>query len=81
MTHGYRYFDDTGRWLNEYFLWRLMAITLGGEVYSFGISFDGIRLDSFGFDTMALMVMLHHYLAGTFDYDFMVDYDLMTWIQ
>jgi hypothetical protein len=42
----------------------------------------------FGFDTMALMVMLHHYLAGTFglsicwfDYDFMVDYDLMTWIQ
>jgi hypothetical protein len=79
-------------WLNGYSLWWLMGISLGGgEVYSFGISFDGRYNRSrhgFGFDTMALMVMLHHYLAGTFgssicwfDYDFMVDYDLMTWIQ
>jgi hypothetical protein len=78
-------------WLNGYSLWWLMGISLGGgEVYSFGTSFDGCYNRSrhgFGFDTMALMVMLYHYIAGThlvcrFGYDYgwlRFDYSLMFW--
>ncbi len=35
-----------GWWLKDYFKWQFMAISLGGEAYSFEISFAGMVLDS-----------------------------------
>ena len=83
-TWPYRYFDGTGQWLMTQWIFSMtiMAISLGGRMFTyFAISFHGCNNWSrqhFGFNTMALIVMLHHYLMGTFGLFWIV---LVCWCQ